>query len=196
MPQVQEDVDLEGVFAKARAISEGEVRADADAERSVALITPGRLIMAIPYPPASTVSAEMLADTRRRVPADPKLFIVAIADTDVVNAGALDVRSVGEKIPFLGFLLGMAFDGHTVVVFEGHPSGLLTGCKGADLLLVDGAMDSLMKAGWEQQVAKVMRTPKIILLGRDGVNQVFDGREPSGSPAPQKKRRWWWPFGT
>ena len=76
------------------------------------------------------------ASIEKMIPSKVKRNIAAIAFTDL----AAITKSPDKAIPFLGILLGFAYIGHTVWVFEGHPSALEAGCREADVLLVDGAM--------------------------------------------------------
>lgn len=163
MPKVDTHQDLCVVFSKARELSAGS-----ETGRSVAIVTPGRLIMSVACPPANAVSPQMLEGVRRIVPENPKQQITVIANNNVVAANAYTAREANTLIPFLGYLTGMAFDGHTVVVFEGHPSALATGCQGSTLLLVDQAMAEHLQPDWASVAASSMKTPNILMFGRDG----------------------------
>jgi hypothetical protein len=153
--------------------------------------------MPIPCPAPEAVSEEMLASIRRIVPAGPKLAITVIAFNDVVSQGALTPGQVNSLIPFLGYLMGMAFDGHTVVVFEGHPSALKAGCENADLLIVDQRMADLLQEDWVSVAGAVMRNPRILVFGRDGSIAELNPskRPPRDVESPSKSKRPWWPFG-
>jgi hypothetical protein len=195
MPEVDTHHDLRSVFMQARQLSAGT-----ETGRSVAIVTPGRLIMPVACPPANAVSAQMLEGVRRIVPENPKQQITVIGYNNVVAASAFTAREANALIPFLGYLMGMAFDGHTVVVFEGHPSALAMGCEGSTLLLVDQAMAEHLQADWASVAASAMKTPNMLMFGRDGslARVVPDGMSAT-SPAPASKptrnKRWWWPFG-
>jgi hypothetical protein len=167
MPNV--DVDLardEQAFAKAREMSAGTSASPEQEpnQRCVAVITPGRLIMPIPGPPAEAVSAEMLASVRGIIPPQPKKAITVIAFNDVVLQGALSPREVNSLIPFLGHLTGMAFDGHTVVVFEGHPSAFESGIRNSDVLIIDSAMLPFLQKDWATVAFGAMREGVRILI--------------------------------
>ena len=142
----------------------------------------------------------MLDGVRRIFPENPKQQIAVIANNNVVAAKAFTAREANALIPFLGYLLGLAFDGHTVVVFEGHPSALAAGCKGATLLLMDQAMIEGLQSDWAAVAASAMQVPQILMFGRDGsLSKVVPGGGPMASatpPAPPaQKKRGWWPFG-
>jgi hypothetical protein len=194
MPDVDAERDFSTVLAEARKGAPGPDHSAG--QRHISIITPGRLIMMLPCPPAGSVSPEMVEGIRRIVPDAQPQAISAIAFTDVVRHGALDAARVNELIPFTGYLLGMAFVGHNVVVFEGHPSALSAGCLGADLLIVDGAMVDHLQEDWVAVAVRVMRQPRILVFGRDGRIVAIDPsmeRWKKSEEEPSKKRRWW-PF--
>src|SRR5262249_27234646 len=148
-------------------------------------------------PPQEAVSREWVESIRAIVPEEQPQNITSIAYTDVVSRGAFDASKVNDLIPFTGYLLGMAFLGHNVVVFEGHPSALVAGCQGADLLIVDDAMADLLQDDWVSVAARAMRRPRILVFRRDGrimvVDPAPDRREKSEGGSERKKRKWW-PF--
>jgi hypothetical protein len=202
MPNVDADRDVRPVFAQARQLSAGTITVPGTASsgRSVAIITPGRLIMPIACPPASAASTEMLEGVRRIVAENPKQQITVIANNNVVAASAFTAREANMLIPFLGYLLGLAFDGHTVVVFEGHPSALAAGCEDSTLLLVDQAMIEHLQRDWASVASAAMNARQILIFGRDGslAQVVPDGKSAVGAVPtrrPARKGRWWWPFG-
>ena len=184
MPQVDPVADFAGCMAKARDLSSGttEVPRQEKGQRYVALITPGRLIMAIPCPRSAT--EEMLAGIRQIVPSEPKLAVTVIGFNDVVKQNALNPGQLNGLIPFLGYLLGMAYDGHTVVVFEGHPSALQAGCKDVDLLIVDQRMIPFLQSDCVRVASSVMKTPRILAFGSDGSVAEID---PATPPAVQQE---------
>lgn len=195
MPDVDLGRDFAACLAEARGETPGPGRVGKG--RHVALITPGRLVMILPCPPPEAVSDAMVASIRAIVPEELPQVIASIAFTDVVRRGVPDASAVNERIPFTGYLLGMAFVGHNVVVFEGHPSALAAGCAGSDLLVVDSAMADHLQDDWAAVAARAMRRPRILLFRRDGRVEVVDPSAPrpvKPAPAPPRKRRRWWPF--
>src|SRR5262245_36068841 len=116
MPNVETGGNLDELFSTARRMSDGEVDAPGYAKgRSVALVTPGRLIMAIPCPTSAPTDPRAVEGVRRLVPLEPKQIIAVIAFNDVVKIDNPNPLAINTHIPFLGYLLGMAFDGHIVV---------------------------------------------------------------------------------
>jgi hypothetical protein len=74
--------------------------------------------------------------------------------------------NISKAIPFFGMLLGFAYIGHAVWVFEGHSSALGHGCRNADVLLVDGAMVPFLQLDWQTVASRVMRRPEIYVHDR------------------------------
>jgi hypothetical protein len=199
MPEVDLDRDIAACFAEARQLSAGaiDVPGEGPGQRHVTVITPGRLIMPLPCPPPDAVSVEMLVGIRRIVPPLPKLAITVIAFNDVVSQGALTPGQVNSLIPFLGYLMGMAFDGHTVVVFEGHPSALKVGCQNSNVLIVDQRMADHLQRDWVLAASTVMRYPRILVFQPDGsIAEVDISSPPPGkAEGPSRSKKPWWPFG-
>src|SRR4051812_1132520 len=121
MPEVDELPGIETLFDTARtaAAGEGELPASG-AGRHVVIVTPGRILMFQPCPPAGSMPAARVASVEQMISPSVKRNIVAIAYTKMEALQAGSARS----IPFLGFLLGFAYIGHAVWVFEGHASAL------------------------------------------------------------------------
>ena len=169
MPEVDVRPDIDEVFALARRISAGEPAAPGGprGEPCVAVVTPGRLILQVPLPPGEP-NPEMLADLRAFILEAEPQRIVVIAYTDLVTEGALSADKINEHVPFLGYLMGMVYGGHTVVVFEGHPTALEPGCRGADLLIVDKEMADQLQDDWVAEAAGALWKPRILVFWRDG----------------------------
>jgi hypothetical protein len=163
MPDVDEPADIDAVFAKARLAATGEGESGRPAPgRHVIIVTPGRMVMFKACPPPHSMPADKVASVEQMVSSKVKRKIAAIAFTE---AGAL-MHDAGQAIPFLGFLLGFAYIGHAVWVFEGHPSALAAGCRDADVLLVDGAMVPHLQQDWAAVASKAMRRPEILVHDR------------------------------
>ncbi len=69
--------------------------------------------------------------------------------------------NISKAVPFMGMLLGFAYIGHAVWVFEGHGSALADGCRNADILLVDSAMVPHLQPDWQTVAGSTMRRPEI-----------------------------------
>ena len=70
------------------------------------------------------------------MPPDPPLKISVISYT-FIEALATEID---KAIPFRGFLNAWAYLGHSVIVFEGHPSAFESGVRDCDVLFVDSGM--------------------------------------------------------
>lgn len=177
MPEVDTDCDINACFSLARQISANESGLSNNEEirqRSVSIITPGRMIMPVLSPPPGSASPEMLENVKRLVPDKDTQNIVAIGFNDVVKYNALSTEKAGQLIPFLGYLIGMAYLGHIVTLFEGHSSAFADGCYDADLLIVDEAMMEYLLFNWVDIACKAMRRPKILIFHRDGSVALVD----------------------
>jgi hypothetical protein len=163
MPEVDEPDDIGAVFATARRAASGEgEQPPVSPGRHVIIVTPGRMLKFQPCPPVGSMAAPKVASIEQMIPSNPKRNIAAIAFTEVEAIA----KNADKAIPFLGILLGFAYIGHAVWVFEGHPSALAAGCREADVLLVDGAMVPWLQSEWAAVAAKAMRRPEIYVHDR------------------------------
>ena len=163
MPDVDEPGDIDAVFAKARLAAGGDgERPPGPPARHVIIVTPGRTLMFKACPLPNSMAADKVASVEQMISSKVKRNIAAIGFTE---AGAL-MHDAAQAIPFLGILLGFAYIGHTVWVFEGHPSALAAGCRDADVLVVDGAMVRHLQPHWAAVASKAMRRSEIYVHDR------------------------------
>jgi hypothetical protein len=137
MPEVDEHRDMDKVFQEARKAAEGD--------RQVVLVTPGRVLMLQPCPPAGSMPAKVVSQIEKLISPKVKRKVAVIAYTEMKAV----TTNLAKAIPFFGMLSGVAYIGHSVWVFEGHPSALAAGCKDADLVIVDGEMIPHLAADWQ-----------------------------------------------
>lgn len=83
--------------------------------------------------------------------------MAVIADTRV--SGSL--AEINKTIPFVGILTGLAYIGHCVIVFDGQLNRIELGCRGADVLIVDGSVLPHLHHDWYATARQVMRRPGI-----------------------------------
>jgi hypothetical protein len=155
MPEVDFPAGLEGIFAQARR--GGELAPPGSPSKHVAVITPGRMVMMHPCPPPGTMNQTAVASIEKLLPSATKRKVAVIAFTQL-EALRADLK---KAIPFFGLLTGMAYINHTVWVFEGHSSALASGCREADLLIVDELMIPFLAPDWLRTVSKVMARPLV-----------------------------------
>ena len=184
MPEVDTTPDIEACFNQAMRLSAGEVDTPrGQGQRGVVIITPRRLMMAMPCPDPATVTDAMRDAIRKLVPAEPKQSVVVIGQNDVIPNQFFNPQQLSKLIPFIGYLLGIAGDGHRVVVFEGHPTALEIGCRHASLLIIDGGVLPLLQKDWLPIAKRVMQPPqRVLLLGRDGSAGVVEQVKKSAQP--------------
>lgn len=160
MPEVEVPRDMDGFFADARTKS---LAVGPGGKRNLILITPGRLMVGIPCAEPGTMD-HMAAGALQKLP-DPPRNVTAIAFNKVENVH--NWQQIVPTIPFLGFLLGFGYVGHSVIIFEGHRSALAAGLKDADLLMVDEAMIPHLQPDWLDVAYAQMRKPQIMMVTRD-----------------------------
>lgn len=162
MPEVDVPANLTDVFNQARAAAAGQPPSPPGPQRHVVIVTPGRMLMFRPCPPSGSVPEAQVSGIQRMIPPQPPRRIVAIAYTELEALKTDPART----IPFLGMLIGIAYIGHAVWVFEGHSSALADGCRGADVLFVDSGMLPHLQADWTTVAASVMARPEIYVHDR------------------------------
>jgi hypothetical protein len=164
MPQVDALEKLDDIFAEARKAARGEIRppgAGPD-ERFYVVVTPGRMVMYKPCPLPGSMSPDQVAPIERLLPPVVKRNIAVIANTEVQTV----TKEISRAIPFVGMLMGFAYIGHAVWIFEGHPTSLQAGCREADLLIVDGGMTPFLSKDWIQAALSTMGDKEIYVHNR------------------------------
>lgn len=157
MPGVELMSDMDAVFDLARSeIGSGTVPIEnaVKGQRAIAIVTPGRMIMQQPCPPPGSMPEAAVAPIRDDVPPDPPLRISVVSYT-LVEAFMEDETKT-KCIPFLGMLLSFGYIGHSVVVFEGHPTAFESGVRNSDFLIVDSGMLPFIQDDWFQVAQRVM----------------------------------------
>jgi len=160
MPEVALVSDIESVFGDARKMATGE-----KGDRGLVIVRPDRKLLLLPALTASPELDAQAASLERLIPSATKRAIAVIADTSFALEKP-SLATAGKSIPFFGNLLGLSYIGHAVWIFEGHSSALTAGCRGADVLFVDGGMVALLQQGWEDEASKFMRNPNILIQDR------------------------------
>jgi hypothetical protein len=149
MPEVDIRPGLDDIFNQAKSLAEEEtILADGTHLRHVVIISPGRLLLIKDSYPPDTLPLESRIVLEDLLPSDRSLKIAVIAYT-YMDALRADIR---KAIPFFDYLLGFAYLGHAVWIFEGHASVLEIGCQGADYVLIDQCMLPFLAPDWEQVI--------------------------------------------
>ena len=169
MPGVELLSDMDALFGMSRSqLLSDELPIDkkVKGQRAIAIVTPGRMIMYQPCPPPGSMPDLQVAPIKKLIPSEPPLNITAINYT-LVEA-MMEDKTKTKCIPFLGFLVGFGYVGHSVVVFEGHPSAFESGVRGSDILLVDSGMLPFIPSDWVEIAHRVMRpAAKIFVHNRE-----------------------------
>jgi hypothetical protein len=147
MPAVDVLPDMPGLFAKARIeIASGR-------ERRVGFVTPGRMIMLQPAPRPGSIAKEFVAQVSRLLPSVKPLNITFIGYTQLQAL----MQDKAKCIPQLGQLLGFAYLGHNVLVFEGHPSAFEHAVRDCDVFMIDSGMLPFLQPDWLDVALRVAR---------------------------------------
>jgi hypothetical protein len=153
--------DCAQVFAQARAEADGRA-ASASTHNQVAIVSPSGGLLFIPAPLPESVSEAQIARSRNLLPPEPRRIVAVIADTRV--SGSL--TEINNTIPFVGMLVGLAYIGHCVTVFDGKLSRIAQGCRDADVLIVDDAVLPHLPDEWYATARQAMRSPGIYVHDR------------------------------
>ncbi len=169
MPQNVEVVaDIATVFSEARKAVVGGIEPLPDAppdQRYVVIITPGRMLMQQPCPLAGSLPPEMVAGLEQILPSKPPLNITVIGLNDVPAL----LSDISQTIPFFGYLLGLCYVGHNVLVFEGHPTAYKAAMADTELVIADDAMLPFLQPDWAEVALNSPRSPRVLVFTRDGV---------------------------
>jgi hypothetical protein len=137
------------------------------AQRQLVVLRPDGQLLMLPSVDAAYVPAGALAAVEGLLPSKVKRNVAVIGDTAWTLAAAHSLPAANQAIPFFGMLMGFGIIGHAVWVFDAaSPAALSAGCRGADVLIVDGERLAAMPEGWHHAVVKAMRTPEILVYDR------------------------------
>jgi hypothetical protein len=142
-----------------------EARRDAAEGNIVVVRVDGKRVLA-PRLKAESVKPEMVKAVEQIFPSVPRRNIAVIGDVAWASADHVGICDANRSVPFWGMLLGFAFVGHSVWVFQGTADQLEDGCRDADVLIVDSASIDSLPINWQTEVAKSMRTPQILVHDR------------------------------
>ncbi len=161
MPDVDLRRDAQEVFATARTAA-----SKAPEGRGVALVGADRAVKLLPAPPR-TPEMDARVPKIPDIPSDRPHNIAVIANTGILYAAPgkqPDLQEAAKAIPFLGHLIPLAYAGHRVWVFEGHPSALAAGLEHAEILLLDSGMLPFLQDDWMSVAQRVMDPPRRVLI--------------------------------
>jgi hypothetical protein len=164
MPEVDQPLDIHRVFDQARKSAAGEHAPGKDPSRQVVLVTPGRMLMLQPCPLPGAMPQNVVSQIERLVSPTVKRKIAVIAYTELQAL----TKGLAQAIPFFGMLVGMAYIGHSVWIFEGHSTALAAGCKEADVLIVDSGMLPHLSSDWKTSASS--QAPKLEIYVHDRTN--------------------------
>ena len=146
-----------------------KVRRQAAAGRGVSLVRTDEKHFVLPAPPPGSISQQMVDGVKGVVPSDQPRNIAAIAAADALAGDPSKpptLPDVARRVPFFGLLIGLAYVGHAVWIFEAVRSMLTEGCEDADVLIVDSNAIATLPSGWAEDIGPVMRNPNILVFDR------------------------------
>ena len=169
MPGVNLLSDMTALFNMARSElldAESHIEKSVKGRRAIAIVTPERLIMYEPCPLPGSLPPEHIEPIKELMPSEPSLNMSVVSYTFI--EAFLQDKTKTKCIPFLGILLSYGYLGHSVVVFEGHPSAFESGVRNSDVLLVDSGMLPFIQNDWVEVALRVMRPgARIFVHDRD-----------------------------
>jgi hypothetical protein len=134
-----------------------------EGEKFVSVISPGRIIILFPAFKPTTKNATVNNPGDYILPSKKNLRITAISYTymeEFMNGSlSMEERLAGvvKCIPFIGQLASFTgVLGHSVLVFEGHPSVFETGVKNSDMLFIDSGMLKFLQDDWAEVAFRCM----------------------------------------
>ena len=158
MPEVAPLANIEALFAQLRASAARET------VRGVQVLTPERKLLLVPTLARTPAVEKMMANLDKLIPAATKRNIAAIGYTEASSLNRPDHPM--QSAPFFALLVGFCQIGHSVWVFEGHPSALEAGCREADVLIVDSGVRPALGSGWADKAAGAMRNANVLVFDR------------------------------
>jgi hypothetical protein len=152
MPSVHVPPDMEAFFAKVRRdLALGFPQAPG--QRGVAIITPTRDVLVQTVSPPEEMPADVVESVGQLLPPWLPTTVSVIS----LTARCQTIEDMSKCIPFFGYLLAFASIGHSVVVFEGHPSAFESGIRNADVLFIDSGMLPFLQRDWEEVARRSLR---------------------------------------
>jgi hypothetical protein len=113
-------------------------------ERRIGIVTPGRMIMLQPAPPPGSIPQEFVAQVSQLLPSAKPLNIAFVGHTQLEER----MQDKAKCIQQLGQLLGFAYMGHNVIVFEGHSSAFEHALQNCDVSMIDSGMLPFLQKDW------------------------------------------------
>jgi hypothetical protein len=153
---------IETFFAK--------VRKQAAGSRGVSLVRPDQVHFMLPAPAPGSINPQMVAGVRSVIASEQPRNIAAIATTGALAgdpAKPPTLPDVARHVPFFGLLIGLAYVGHAVWIFEGVPSMMPAGCEDADVLIIDSEAVATLPSDWAVDAGLVMKNPNILVFDRN-----------------------------
>ncbi len=189
MPAVDVRPDMRAVFVDARAaVANPDPKAGLESgQRCLGILTPGRMVIVVPAPKPGSVPAQFVEQVKLLLPSGRPLKIAAISfiDLNAFIKGGMPDRL--KCIPNLPQLIGLAFVGHNIIVFEGHPSAFKFVLPDSDVLLIDSGMLPFLQGDWAEVAFQAMPEERRVL--------IYDRKSSALRPVIKSKNTPGWRYG-
>ncbi|MCC6363319.1 MAG: hypothetical protein IT165_07315 [Bryobacterales bacterium] len=176
-----EEVQGSGAASWASVLDGARRRASETKPPQIVLVKPDQSFLLFPCTPVSSMKPEQIAQAERITPGGIKRNIAVIAPTELIVEPADSARkplvaqflAAGRTIPFFGMLLNLASVGNPMWIFDGKTEALESGCRNADLLLIDGLLAGKIQMRALDRAAKAMRSENIVIYDRNAKRLHF-----------------------
>jgi hypothetical protein len=137
------------------------------AQGQLMILRPDGRVAGLPALNKAAIPDTTLAAVERILPSAAKRNVAAIADTQWSLTGTGALQAAHQAIPFFGILIGFATLGHAVWLFQpANLAALSSGCRAADVLIVDSARLPGLPAHWQAAASRSMRGSQILVHDR------------------------------
>jgi hypothetical protein len=110
---------------------------------------------------------QAIAAVEKMLPSTSQRFVAVIGDTAWAMAPAPSLQAANQAIPFFGLLMGFVTIGHAVWIFDATSLPIVvSGCRAADVAIIDSTRLGVLSEGWQDGVRAVMRNPQILVHDR------------------------------
>lgn len=137
---------------------------DQDIHR-LAIVLNDRQVVYRDCPPKGVLPLNLVEMCSSLLPPDFSCKVVVVCNTD-----ALKTHHPSEAVPFFSILIGLAYIGHKVILFEGDMNAIKVLCKDADVCIVDGAMVELLEKDACDTIEKLIKNEEMYIFDRETLN--------------------------
>ncbi len=179
MPDVNVNADVAELFARVREMlprdrSSQKLKAG---DPWLGIVCPDRSHFLLTLSVDAELPPQLVKANKACIPHTRPLNITAVGFTGLRPSSEIC------RMPFVASILPLAYIGHNIIVFEGHPSGFEAALRDADVLAVDSAMLPFLQHDWFEVARGAFRERgRIRMFDRKTLSlpPVVPSRNPSG----------------